>query len=228
MVMVVAGGLLVVDAGLTLVWQEPVTSLYAKLRQGSLEDELRRRALELSAAERRALRRAAGDTERLAVLAKALRRRSRAGEPLGRVAIPRLGVDQVLLDGIAGASLRQGPAHYRSTPLPGSAGTVGIAGHRTTYGAPFGDIDRLRRGDEVVLEMPYGDFVYEVRGTRIVRPEDVEVLDPATHEQVVLTACHPRYSATQRIIATARLEKVVPKLPLTFGRKIRSEFPTSV
>jgi sortase A len=110
-------------------------------------------------------------------------------------------------------SLRSGPGHYLGTALPGQPGTVGIAGHRTTYGAPFRHIDALRRGDAIDVTMPYGNFVYRVEGTRIVGPQDVSSLRAVGRQRLVLTACHPLYSAAQRIVVLARLESATPRGP---------------
>ncbi len=90
--------------------------------------------------------------------------------------------------------------------MPGQRGTVAIAGHRTTYGAPFRKVDKLERGDRVILDMTYGRFTYKVEKTRIVKPEQTEVERRVGHDRLILTACHPLYSAAQRIVVFARLE----------------------
>ena len=105
------------------------------------------------------------------------------------------------------ASLEKGPAHYEGTPLPGQKGTVGIAGHRTTYLAPFRHLDQLDHGDTVVIRMPYGIFRYRVEGSSIVAPDDVQVLDPVGHNRLAMTACHPLYSDSERIAVFAKLVK---------------------
>ena len=138
-----------------------------------------------------------------------------AGDAMGVIRIPRLGVDKVMIAGIRRDDLRQGPGHYPSTPLPGQAGNAGIAGHRTTYGAPFGDIDLLVPGDQIVAETFQGTFYYEVlpqtsadgavSGHAIVSPHEVQVLDDYGDNRITLTACHPKYSARQRIIVQAKL-----------------------
>ena len=121
------------------------------------------------------------------------------------------------MQGTGTADLRRGPGHYPDTPLPGQRGTVAIAGHRTTYGAPFHDVDDLRRGDAIVLSMPYGRFTYRVQRTRIVEPTATEVTDPVGYDRLVLSACHPLYSAAQRIIVFARLEKSEARGPAASG-----------
>jgi sortase A len=101
-------------------------------------------------------------------------------------------------------SLRKGPGHYPETPLPGEPGTTAIAGHRTTYGAPFRRIDQLKGGQRIIIDMPDGRFVYRVEGTKIVDDQDLSVLKPAGYRRLMLSACHPLYSAAERIIVYAR------------------------
>ena len=114
------------------------------------------------------------------------------------------------MHGTAGGTLRSGPGHYRDTPLPGARGTVAIAGHRSTYGAPFRDVDELERGDRIALRMPYGLFTYRVERTRIVDPTALWVTRRVAYDRLVLTACHPLYSAAERIVVFARLERSAP------------------
>jgi sortase A len=213
-VLIVAGLLLLVDAGVTLVWQEPLSALYASREQGRLEDELAdiERA-PLAAVDRRAIGRLADTGRRLAFSARALRRRTRSGRPLGRLRMPTIGASDVFVEGTGSSDLRKGPGHYPATPLPGQRGTVAIAGHRTTYGAPFHDLDDLEDGDEIEVEMPYGRFTYRVERTRIVAPTATWVTRRVGHDQLVLSACHPLYSAAQRIIVFARLVNAEPRGP---------------
>jgi len=206
-VLIVVGCLIVVDAVLTVVWQEPLSALYSEIRQQRLEADLEQ--ADPTADELRAARRLPS-RERLAYLAKALRKRAEVGEPLGKIRIPELGVDWVMVQGADRASLRKGPAHYPDTPLPGSRGTVGVAGHRTTYGAPFRDVDRLRAGDRIELRMPYAKFVYRVRRSQVVAPRAVHVLRGRDRDQVVLSACHPKFSAAKRLVVFATLDEVEP------------------
>jgi sortase A len=207
-VLMVVGALLLIDAGVTLLWQEPFSALYARVQQGRLADRLH--AIErtpLTPVERRALDRVPDEGRRLAFQARVLRRRTHAGDPLGHIRIPRIGLSTVVVDGTEAPELRTGPGHYPATPLPGEHGTVGIAGHRTTYGAPFRKIDRLRPGDPIELAMPYGRFTYRVERTRIVPPTAVWVTDGRAYDRLVLSACHPLYSAAKRIVVFARLER---------------------
>jgi len=210
-VLIVAGVALVADALVTVLWQEPVSAIIAQRNQS----ELRAQLDQLSAAgptplQQRALRSLPNTERRLAYAARELRRTTVEGDALGRIVLPTLGKRFVIVAGDEPADLRKGPGVYPDTPLPGVGGTTAIAGHRTTYLAPFRNLDDLDRGDEVRLEMPYGDFTYRVESRRIVEPGDVSVIRPVGYERVVLTACHPLYSAAQRIVVSARLSKVVP------------------
>lgn len=208
-VLIVSGLALLIDAGLTLVWQEPISALVATINQGRLSDELRElEDTEPTQLQLATLARLGTDQRRIAYLARELRREAGEGEAIGRIEIPAIDVDFVTVHGTEAASLRKGPGHYPDTPLPGLRGTVAIAGHRTTYLAPFRDIDQLGRGDRVVLEMPYATFTYEYERQRIVEPTDLAVLDRRPYDRLVLTACHPLYSAAQRIVVFARLVSV--------------------
>ena len=205
-VLIVSGALMLADALLTLAWQEPVSGIYAAIVQGQLGDDLReledRRPTGLDLA---ALRQLASERRRMAFLARRLQADSEAGAAVGRLRIDRIDGDFVLVNGTAEDDLRKGPGIYDDVPFPGAPGTTAIAGHRTTYGAPFRRIDRLERGDEVVVEMPYGRFTYVVEGTRIVAPTEVSVIDRVGHDRLVLSACHPLYSAAKRIVVFGRL-----------------------
>ncbi len=123
-----------------------------------------------------------------------------------RMRIPRLGVDTVVVQGITVSALRAGSGHYPETPLPGQRGNVAIAGHRTTYGAPFRDLDRLAPGDEILFETPLGPVRYVVDVPPfIVAPDDMRVVAHESRHVLTLTTCHPRNSAKQRLVVRARL-----------------------
>jgi sortase A len=207
-VMIVAGVVLLFDAGVTLIWQEPVSAVYARIQQDRLADGLEElEQAPLAPAERRALERIPDPRRRLAFRARALERRLEPGDPMGRIVMPSIGVSEVFVEGTDAGDLRKGPGHYPDTPLPGVRGTVAIAGHRTTYGAPFRKVDALEKGDRIELRMPYGRFLYRVERTRIVPPTEVSVTDRVAYDRLVLSACHPLYSAAKRIIVFARLEQ---------------------
>jgi sortase A len=210
-VLIAVGVLLLVDAGLTVVWQEPITSLWASHRQAVLRGELRQaQRTAPTAADDTALARLKTDRARVAYLSEALRRRTEHGQALGRIRIPAADADFVIVKGSDPADLRRGPGVYDGSPLPGSPGTVAIAGHRTTYLSPFRHLDRLKHGDSITIDMPYARFVYRVERRRIVSPQDVSVIRRVRFDQLVLSACHPLFSAQQRIVVFARLVKMQP------------------
>jgi sortase A len=128
------------------------------------------------------------------------------GEPVARIEIPRIGTDKIVVQGVAVEDLRKGPGHYPATPLPGVRGNVAIAGHRTTFGAPFADVDQLQPGDEIVLTSVTGRYLYRVTGTRIVSPAETSVLADTAEPTLTLTSCHPKYSARERIIVSAAFD----------------------
>ncbi len=141
------------------------------------------------------------------------------GNPIGIITIDRIDVQHVVVEGVSKADLKKGPGHYPGTPLPGQAGNAGIAGHRTTYGAPFNRIDELVPGDEIVVATPQGEFTYDVipapdqpangQAWYTVTPDQVDVLTDKGDNRLTLTACHPKYSAKQRIIVNAVLRSPV-------------------
>ncbi|HEX4979924.1 MAG TPA: class E sortase [Acidimicrobiales bacterium] len=129
------------------------------------------------------------------------------GDALTRIKIPALDVDTIVVEGTSSSALRAGAGHYPSTPLPCEAGNVAIAGHRTTYGRPFSNLDRLDAGDVIILETPIGQCTYEVtRKPWVIRPDDFSVVanDP-TRQLLTLTTCHPKGSAAKRLVAQATL-----------------------
>ena len=213
-VMIVTGALLIADAGLTLVWQEPFSALYAKVRQDQLGSDLS--ALEREAPtplEVTALGHLRDQRQRVAFLAREEERRAPEGSAVGRIRIPRIGASFVLIKGTSASDLRSGPGIYPQTRFPGAPGTTAVAGHRTTYLAPFRHIDALRAGDVIAVQMPYATFTYSVQAERVVAPTDVAVINSGTYDRLVLSACTPLYSAAQRLIVFARLIRTVPRGP---------------
>jgi sortase A len=196
-VLVVAGLLVLADAAVTLAWQEPLSAWSAGRAQQQLAGQLR--AIELAPAPR------VGDRAQVAAAAQALARSRRDGRAVAELRIPRIGMRAIVVRGTTAADLREGPGLLAGTPLPGQHGTTAIAGHRTTYGAPFRRLDVLRRGDAITLRLPYASFRYRVEGRRIVAPEDLSVLRRVGHDRLVLSACHPLFSAARRIVVLARL-----------------------
>lgn len=211
-VLIVLGVLVLADACITLLWQEPLSALWAHQRQHALAHDLDR--LEhrpVPAGELAALRRLSGLERRLAFEARAFGRHLTDGQAIGRIRIPSIGVAQVMVQGTDESALMNGPGHYPATPLPGEHGTVGVAGHRTTYGAPFRHLDGVRPGDRIVLSMPYGTFVYRSMRTRIVPSDALWITRRVGFDELVLSACHPLYSATHRIVVFARLVSETPR-----------------
>lgn len=185
-VMMTSGLLLIADAVVTLLWQEPISALLALRQQGELEDALR-------------------DPP-----GRVLRKQPLTGDSIGKIELPSLDRSYFMVEGTDRDTLRKGPGHYPKTPLPGERGTVGVAGHRTTYGAPFRTINELQRGDAVVASMPWGRFVYRVEKKAIVPPSETSVTRKVGHDRIILSACHPLYSAAERIVVFARLARREP------------------
>ena len=134
-------------------------------------------------------------------------RRVENGDALARIEIPRIGVDDIVVAGVDTGDLKRGPGHFPNTPLPGQLGNSAIAGHRTTYGQPFFDVDRLQVGDEIRVTTLNGRYTYRVTGQRIVEASDYEVVattDP-TRANLTLTSCHPKWTAKLRIVISSEL-----------------------
>jgi sortase A len=209
--LILAGLLVLADAGVTLVWQEPISALYAQLKQESLGGDLR--ALDRAAptaSAKRTLGRLHEERRRIVYLARELQRHAKAGSAVGRIRIPAIGASFVIVKGTGTSELENGPGIYSETAFPGIPGTTAVAGHRTTYLAPFRHIDALRPGQPIVLEMPYARLTYRVIGSRVVLPTDVSVLDPVGYSRLLLSACTPLFSASHRLIVFARLNSMVP------------------
>jgi sortase A len=183
-VMIVSGLLLIGDAGATLAWQEPVSAFLAQREQTELRQSL--------------------DHPPPLVRARIIARKPLRGDAIGQINMPTIDKSAYVVEGTNTDDLRRGPGHYHDTPLPGQRGTVAIAGHRTTHGAPFRKIDQLEPGDPIEVEMPYGTFFYRVERTRIVDPTALWVKKRVSYNRLILSACHPLYSAAQRIVVFAR------------------------
>jgi sortase A len=210
-VLIITGVLLVLDAGVTLIWQEPVTAVVALIKRGEIDRRyLSYRSDPLTSADEQQLGSLSSLDARMAFLARRELAQVPTGAALGRIVIGKIGSSFDVVQGTDEASLEKGPGHYPSTALPGLGRTVAIAGHRTTYLAPFRRLDALRAGDDIVLKMPYGTFTYVVQYHRIVLPTALWVTRNVGYDRLVLSACNPLYSAAQRIIVFARLQEVQP------------------
>ncbi len=208
--MVVAGAGALAWSLLVWRWQDPFTAVYTYREQRELRDDYDDRLAEFAVPRSRFRTRA---EYRLAV-AEAARRYRRSlgrGDAIGRLKVPSLDLDIIFVNGTDTKSLKKGPARHLATFLPGEGRLVYVAGHRTTYSAPFADIDDLEPGDRVVVELPYGTFEYRIRNHRIVDDNALEVLRSRGREELALQACHPRFFASQRYIAYAQPVSVAPR-----------------
>lgn len=219
-------------------WKDPVTALYTSWQQRQLDGQLdeafaayqAQDAVEpeaaaptdgatptnVSSAPTAATGSFASDTAAQAEVmaaqtsaaAKRFLAKMKPGQALGRITIPKLDINPVFVNGTTSADLRKGPGRYPQTTVPGLGQVTAIAGHRTTFGAPFRYIDKLVKGNEIVLQLPYGTFTYRVVEHEIVDDEDWSVIEPRGYDTLVLSACHPLYSAKQRWIVYAKLMTV--------------------
>lgn len=190
-------------------WQDPFTAVLNRLDQRELTQQFDRRLDEGGTR----LATASGSRLRASLPGAATRWRSssRRGDAVARLRIPALGVREIVVNGTDHDSLKRGPGRYLDSAMPGEGELVYIAGHRTTYGAPFSRIDRLRKGDRVYLELPYATFEYEITGSRIVAASQTSVLESKGYEQLVLQACHPRFFASHRYLAYAKPVRVTAR-----------------
>ena len=208
--LITAGIVIAADVAMTLAWREPLSTLYGSIQQSKAADSLDKLKLEFPepAAVHDTTDRSRQISDRARKLADDFAGKVETGNGIGRIKIPSIGVDIVVVQGTDTASLQKGPGHYPDTGFPGQGKTIGIAGHRTTYLAPFRKINDIADGDEITLEMPYGTFVYTVQKHEIVDPSQVEIVDNVGYERLVLTACHPLYSAAERWAVFAKLERI--------------------
>jgi sortase A len=207
--LITAGIVVLADAGLTLLWQEPFSAAYGALKQGQAEDQLNELESEYpTPADLAAIAGVEGTAAKARILADRFKPHLEQGHAIGRIKVDRIGLDIVVVYGTDTASLQRGPGHYTATPIPGQPGTVAIAGHRTTYLAPFRHIDEIRDGDEIRIEMPYAAFTYTVEKHEVVDPSDVDIIKPVGYPRLVLTACHPPYSAAHRYAVFGKLSRI--------------------
>lgn len=196
-------------------WQDPFTALYTSNQQQALEADFERNLVAYDPPVRRDGRgsRSAVAREQRLVRREARRYRSTlaTGDAVGRLRVPRLGLDVIVVDGTDSSTLTKGPGRYEGSYVPGEGELVYVAGHRTTYSAPFAHIDRLERGDVVTFDLPYARFTYRVRSHVIVAADDVDRLRSRGREVLALQACHPRFFASQRYIVYAEPVKVAPR-----------------
>ena len=224
-VMILVGALALLDALVTVVWQEPITALYALIEQDHLNGALRKvERAQPTPLERRALASLPDERARIAFLARELERHSGDGAAVGRIWIPRVDARYIVVKGTDTEDLKSGPGIYSETSFPGIPGTTAIAGHRTTYLAPFRDINLLKPGNHIVVSMPYAHFTYTVTGQRVVWPDDVSAaVSQVGYSRLVLSACTPLFTAEKRLLVYARLTRTVPSSPSATSIRARSE-----
>jgi sortase A len=194
-------------------WQDPFTALYTTWKQHQLSQSYERRAKAYRLPEPIAKTASAPvlTAGQIRVTARRYRLDSKRGQGIGRLRVPRLGLNMVVVDGTDESSLKKGPGLDRRTYMPGEGQLVYIAGHRTTYLAPFAHIERMKAGDPISIEVPYGTFHYRVFTHRIVTADDLAVLHSHGREIVELQACHPRFFASHRYLVYARLTEIDPR-----------------
>ena len=197
------------------LWQDPFTAAYTAWQQHRLDNQYEQLVEQhhnprlVLNGDRQA--RVAAETQAVAEEAAAFQRAARPGQAIGRIVIPRIGLTMVVVDGTDEESLKRGPGLDRQTSMPGRSRLVYIAGHRTTYLAPFSHIDEIVPGDLIRLETPYAIFVYRAYDHQIVPATDLSVLQSHGRELLRLQACHPRFFATHRYIVDAHLVSVQPR-----------------
>lgn len=207
--MIVVALLALVWAALTLLWADPFTSLYTYWQQHRLEGQYQKQgrlSVTPTGSDRRALLRA------LAQEAARYRRQAKTGQAIGRITIPSIHASYMLVNGTDESSLQKGPGRDLRSAMPGQGQLVYIAGHRTTYLAPFSHIDQIKKGDLVMIAVPYATFYYRVSGSRVVAATDLKVLRSPGYESLRLQACHPRFFATHRYIVYALPVRAVVNL----------------
>lgn len=218
--LIVVGVAVILYAGVILAWGDPVTWLWAHYQQRALTSEFH--------ASQQHFKIVTPPPDNGAVMALvrkdaiSFRHSLQEGHAFGRLTIHRIGLsDVVVVQGTTAgfdADLSKGPGHYMNTSFPGMASSVAIAGHRTTYGAWFRHIDDIRNGDTITLQMPYATFTYRVQMHQVVSNTDWGIIKPQGYERLVLSACHPLYSASHRWVVFARGVSVT--LPGKYGRTV--------
>jgi sortase A len=212
----ILGLLLIVAGALTLTWvvvvwqwQDPFTAIYTHFQQNRLSHTYERRVQAYHPTPTRGKDLAAVQVE-IAAEARAYRRTLHTGDPVGRLQIGRIGLRMVVVQGTDHETLKKGPGHYEPSAVPGEGHLIYIAGHRTTYLAPFARINDIKVGDYITFSVPYATFTYRVQRHYIVPSDELSVLEDHGSEILRLQACHPRFFATHRYIVDAMLAYVTP------------------
>lgn len=193
-------------AATVYLWKDPFTTAYTAYEQRKLQSSLDK-SFETWQPARRPTAHVQTTPEPkiedVRAEARRFRLESHEGDAIAKLKIPRIHLNAVVVNGTGVSDLRRGPGRHLETYMPGERELVYIAGHRTTYGAPFGDIDKIQPGDLITVEVPYATVVYRVTKHRIVDDNDLSVLETHHHEQLILQACHPRFFASERYLVYA-------------------------
>ena len=212
----ILGGVLIAAGVLTLAWvvvvwrwQDPFTALYTHVQQNRLSHSYERRVEAFHAKPTHGKGLAAVRLQ-IAAEARTYERALHTGDPVGRLQIGRIGLKMVVVQGTDHETLKKGPGHYEPSALPGEGHLIYVAGHRTTYLAPFAHINDIEVGDYITFSVPYATFTYRVRRHYIVRSDQLSVLQDHGSEILRLQACHPRFFATHRYIVDAALTTITP------------------
>jgi sortase A len=208
--LLIAAGVLVL-AWVIVVWrwQDPFTAIYTHIEQSHLAHAYDKRVAQYHHPQL-PTRNLAALEEQVAAEAAAYRRTLRTGDPVGRLRIGRIGLNMVVVQGTDHDTLKKGPGHYEASGVPGEGHLIYVAGHRTTYLAPFADINDIRVGDYITFSVPYGAFTYRVLRHYVVPSDQLSVLQNHDREILRLQACHPRFFATHRYIVDAALASFTP------------------
>jgi len=236
--LMIVGALLLVWGFWTWQWGDPVTRLYASWEQHRLEEQHSKQVASFGnvwqGLDLKPVRPAEAETVRVAppkllkrlhAEAKAYRASLASGDAVARLRVPRLDLNAIVVEGTGAADLRRGPGRDERTFMPGEGELSYVAGHRTTFGAPFAHIDRMRPGDIATIEMPYATLTYRVTGYRIVPDTQLSVLETRGRDELVLQACHPRFFAKERYIVYASLASI--RLPEDAGGATYRVRPTN-
>jgi len=211
LVIAATGAVLIVWALVILYFGDPVTALYQDWRQHQLAGQLNKEFRQFKPSAPFSKKNEQPSTAAIHAAAWRFSRQVGAGQAIGRIEIPRIGISKVVVNGTDwAADLSRGPGRYPQSSWPGLGEVTAIAGHRTTFGAPFRNINVLARGDRIRLLMPYGTFTYRVFAHEVVPSNDWSILRRRGFDTLVLSACHPLYSASHRWIVFARLDSVTP------------------
>ena len=208
--LIVAAMLLATWVAVVYFWQDPFTAWYTHREQNRLSAEYNREAGQF-AAPAATVSRGVYPSAEIARLARAYARSLPTGAPVGRLQIKRIGLNMVVVQGTDHETLKKGPGHYAPSGLPGGGALIYIAGHRTTYLAPFSHIDDIQDGDFIVFQVPYGTFTYRAFRHYVVPSTELSVLQSHGREILRLQACHPRFFATHRYLVDARLVAFRPQ-----------------